>query len=64
MAFETEYKGVRITIRAKQITAKRWTWEFQAGDWPTRRNDDSSLSSQQAAIDEALSVAKNMIDRV
>jgi len=62
MALETEYKGVRIIIWARQITAKRWTWEFSAGDWPSRRNDDSSLSSQQAAEDEALCEAKRLID--
>lgn len=62
MAFETEYKGLRITIWARKLSPKHWTWEFSASDWPLRRNDDSWLSSEQAAIDEAFSVARNMID--
>lgn len=63
MAFETEYKGVRITIFPLRLAPKRWSWEFSAGDLPMCRNDDGTLNSEQAAIDEALSVAKNLIDR-
>ncbi|MDD2975545.1 hypothetical protein [Aquabacterium sp.] len=64
MAFVTEHKGVRITIWTRKLSPKHWTWEFSAGDWPTRRNDDSTFSTEEAAQDDALSEALNMIDKM
>lgn len=63
MAFVTEYKGVSITIWTPKLSHRHWTWEFSAGDWPICRNDDSTLDTQEAAQDEALSAARKMIDK-
>lgn len=62
MAFVTEHRGVRITIWTRKLSPKHWTWEFRAGDWPVCRNNDTTLQTEDAAQDEALSKARNMID--
>lgn len=64
MAHTTTYKGHDITVWTREIDKKHWDWEFQAGPLPVRKNSDELAPTEAAAIDEAMTEARRLLDQL
>ncbi|MDR5881082.1 hypothetical protein [Caballeronia sp. LZ032] len=58
-----KYKGHTIDVWVKKL-GSRYDWEFKAGDLPLRRNSGFFAPSEAVAEEEALSLARRMLDQM